>query len=136
MKKTFFLTLLSITLSFPAFAADMKERDVKNVYMRYCTMNGGVKEICDCSYQEAQQSIPPKDLEAIVKTLSAGVPSNERVLFKMNSLVQLCARKVQTGELKINRPVPAPIPAAPTPPTVPMPDSGAALPPPPPPPLA
>ncbi len=100
--------------------------------MRYCMMNGGVREICDCSYQQAQTTIEPAALETVVKTLSAGVRSDEKVIRKMNKAVQDCAKKVEKGELKVERPKEKPPVTTPVPPPIP---TNGIMPPPPPPPV-
>ena len=133
MKKLLPIILLLAT-PLPAFAADIKEQDAHALYIRYCMNNGGVREICECSYTEAKKTIKPNELETVVKTLNAGVPSNQDVMAKMNDAVQTCAGKVEKGELKIKRATPAMPVTAPVPPAPPT--DGSSVPPPPPPPGA
>ena len=131
MKKVFSISLLFTALSLPSAAADMKQQDIKNTYMRYCMTNGGVREICECSYNDAGAQLTPLELETVVKTLSAGVPSDQKVMKKLNRAVQVCAKKVEKGELRVQRPVETPAVPAPVPPAAP----GSSIVPPPPPPM-
>jgi ankyrin repeat protein len=91
--------LLAIALILPLGAhAEESLESVKALHMKNCLGNGGLKEICSCSFDEALQLMSLKDLEKYNQMVEAGYNADIKTTGRLTRATMVCNQKLRSNE--------------------------------------
>ena len=119
--------LLLVAFSGKARADETQTQEVRRQYMSYCLANGGMREICLCSFDNSQNIMSIGELGALTSELTNGLKPDSGLMRKLNKVTLKCARDpdlLKSQEQKDSENgIPGLTPPPPPPPTLePIPD--------------